>query len=172
MDWLGEIIGTAGSIAGGGIFGLFGSVVGQIGKYFRRKQEMEAKARDRAHEIRLQELRMEAQARKTEQDIAVADTEGSWTGMEASYGQTFQAQSGVVRDLKAMVRPTLTFALWALAVFVFVWISQAGAERYLAESEAAAIVRYMIYTVFFTASSATLWWFGDRALSPPGEKHA
>ena len=30
------------------------------------------------------------------------------------------------------------------------------------------LLRYIVYSVVFAWSTAVLWWFGDRAMTPPG----
>ena len=36
---------------------------------------------------------------------------------------------------------------------------------------AAGLLRYIVFSVVFSFSTAVAWWFGDRALTPPGAKH-
>ena len=38
MDFLGDLLGGAASVASGGLFGLFGSLIGVGAKYFQEKQ--------------------------------------------------------------------------------------------------------------------------------------
>ena len=81
---------------------------------------------------------------------------------------------GSPKRVRALFRPILTMALWGLSIFVFRQIVSAfgGEANVLAQvftnAEINEIMKYMVYTVFFCASTATTWWFGDRAFTPPG----
>ena len=163
MEWLTDLLGVGASVASGGIFGLFGSVVGVAAKHFQEKQRQEWEEKKWDQEIRLQELQLRAKVEETEQEILLANTAGSWKGLVSSH--TAAANVGKthmwVNDVKALFRPALTLVLWVLAFMVF---------KDLSKDE--ALAQYMVYSVFFSASTATVWWFGDRALTPPGNKNA
>jgi len=173
MELLGNFLGTAVSVGSGGLFGLLGAVVGQVSKYFHTKAEQEFQREKWNHETKLLELQMKARAAETEQELAIVSQSGSWRGLE----QSLAADAAVtpvstwVRDAKALFRPFLTISLWALAGFVFVKIVNGGMKNIFTGVEIQEIIRYMVYSVFFCASTATTWWFGDRALSPPAMKN-
>ena len=64
--------------------------------------------------------------------------------------------------------------LWFLAGWVFyrvVTAAEGVLREVLTAEDIAALIRYMVFSVFFCASTATVWWFGDRALTPPGMKN-
>lgn len=116
---------------------------------------------------------MQARAAETEQELAIVSQEGAWEGLRASH-QTDQSIKKVhvwVNDIRALFRPFLTLVLWLIAAWIF-WLVIGGAlVEWLKESDITDIVRYMIFSVFFSASTATVWWYGDRALSPPNHKN-
>lgn len=146
-----ELIGLAASAAGGGVFGLLGTVIGRAAGYFEQRQ---SQAHERArwqHEAHLAGL--ELQARREESDAAerLAETSGRWQGLAAS----MQAEASIgesyawVNAVRALTRPVLTLLLWLITWLVFLASP---------ETEQAKIVE----TATFAATAATLWWFGDR----------
>ena len=75
-----------------------------------------------------------------------------------------------VNDLRALFRPVLTVGLWVLAGWVFWEVVSGTLTQWMREADIADVIRYCVHTVFFSASTATVWWFGDRALTPPERK--
>lgn len=153
--------------AGGGIFGLFGTLAGRVAGIFESKQkmahelktrefderaeirELEALSMDHAHEKDLQRLNMEAGARETESELALIASKGSWGGLNKSMDHdnaTGLAAQWVINVLR-LVRPLLTLLLWIITAWIF--------SKTQSEGIAEAAV--------FAATAATLWWFGDRA---------
>lgn len=65
----------------------------------------------------------------------------------------------------------LTVLLWVTCGLVL-WLLTSGLTAgYLKEAAASRLVEYTVRSIVFAASTATVWWFGDRALQPPGTKH-
>lgn len=156
MDW-GSILGTTAAAASGGIFGVLGSAVGTVAKYFQAKQEHKQK-------VELTRLEMEVAAQK-----------GSWDGLTAS--QTAEASIGNtyhwVNAARGLFRPMLTVLLLICTMVIFKDIM--GGTSKLAEifdaGELKDILRYIVYSIVFTTASAAMWWFGDRAMQPKGMKN-
>lgn len=179
MEWLSDLLGAGVSVASGGIFGVVGSVLGVVAKHFQEKQRQAWEMKQWSHEESMQRLQMEARAQETEQEIQLADTEGSWAGLSESIraDSRLRPTSGWAVNVKALFRPFLTCVLWALAAWVFLHTLNALTDpeallvSILSAGEIKEIIKYMVYTIFFSASMATAWWFGDRALSPPHLKH-
>lgn len=174
MDWS-ALIDTAGaalSVASGGIFGLIGSIIGFVTKYYQTKQERAWQKEKWQHEKDLLELNMKKNSAETENELAIVSQTGSWSGLTESIrdNQAIGTVHMVVNDVRALFRPFLTVVLWCLAAWVFYHVVIGSLTRWLVEADIKEIIRYMVYTVFFCAASATMWWFGDRALSPPGMK--
>lgn len=46
-----------------------------------------------------------------------------------------------------------------------------GVATVLDAAEVKDLLRYIVYSVVFTACTAGMWWFADRALAPPGLKN-
>jgi uncharacterized membrane protein len=170
---LGDLFNVGASVASGGVFGLVGSVIGSVGKYFHARQQQAFEKEKWAHETALLELQMKTRAAETEQEIALAAQQGSWQGLSESYKAlaTIGKTHTWVNDVRALFRPLLTLTLWAISGWFFFQIGHDGFSQWLETGDIDTIVRYMIYTAFFSASTSTAWWFGDRALSPPKDKH-
>lgn len=167
MDW-GSILGSVVSAGSGGILGIAGSLVSGFFKGKQKKAENAFKQLEWDQEARMMELNMKADQVETENELELARSQGSYTGLE----QSLRAEAAIgpthmiVSDLKALFRPFLTLSLWGMAAYVFIKVVQ-NPSGILTEAEVLELIRYMVYSVFFCASTATTWWFGDRALQPP-----
>ena len=172
MEWIGDLLGLGASVASGGIFGLVGSIVGVGAKWLQERQRQTWEKKKWGHEEVLLKLQMQARAAETEQELAVVAQAGSWDGMRASHA----AEAAIkdvhmwVNDARALFRPLLTVGLWGLAGWIFWLMIGGGLVEWMKEADIADVIRYCIHTVFFSASTATIWWFGDRALTPPALK--
>ena len=83
MEWA-DLIAGAVSVGSGGLFGLLGSAVGVVAKYFQEKQRQTWEREKWSHETELLRLNMEARAQETEQELAIVSQEGSWGGLSES----------------------------------------------------------------------------------------
>lgn len=146
-----DIIGLAASAAGGGVFGLLGTVIGRIAGLIERRQENTQEQARWKHEAALVELQMKARASELAGQESLARTAGAWRGLaasmeaEASIGDSYRW----VNAVRALTRPLLTLLLWLITGLVYL-----GAA---ADARAG-----IIETTTFAATAATLWWFGDR----------
>ncbi|MAU65879.1 hypothetical protein [Hyphomonas sp.] len=146
-----DIAGLAASAAGGGLFGLVGTVIGRIAGVVEARQ-LQAHERARwAHESTMQKLRIEADAAGRAADLREAETSGAWAGLsaslaaEAAIGESYKW----VNAVRALTRPALTVLLWGMTGAVFLGADAAGQSG-------------IVDTATFAATAATLWWFGDR----------
>lgn len=173
MDGLGDIVGVLGSAASGGVFGLFGSLLGVGAKWLQRREDRKARREEHAHEERLLELEIKRQSQTDEHELALVASQGSWQGLKASVEAegALQGAGKTTNNMRALFRPFLTVLLWVLAGWVFYHITSGGLREWLTDVEVVDLIRYMVYTVFFSAATATAWWFGDRAFAPPGYKN-
>ena len=173
MGWLGDLLGLGANVASGGLFGLLGSLIGVGAKWLQAKQQAKAKAEEWKHEIKLLELQMEAGDRETENELAVSRSEGSWQGLSDSY-HTVVRSSAVpswVNGIRALFRPILTISLWILVVIELRWMLDGTLEVWISDAKMfGPTVKYIIDSTVFSAATATTWWFGDRAFTPPGQK--
>lgn len=163
MEGIAEIAGLTASAASGGVVGIVGSALGRVFNIFERRmarkdRELEMiHERDRwLHEDKLIMRQMEARKQETELAIELAASEGSWKGLTAS----IEADAGTepaspwVNDIRGVTRPTLTVFLWII-VATIVSFKLAGDDE----------IRAIIDAIIFSATTATVWWFGDRAPS-------
>lgn len=172
MEWLTEILGAGASAATGGVFGLIGSLLGVGAKYVQKRQELKFEKAKWDHELALIDKQAELRQLESESELAVVNAKGSWAGLEASYQMQVKGEvSQWANNIRALFRPFLTVFLWILAGVALYWLLSANAVLYVTPEYITEIVRYAIHTVFFTASAAGLWWFGDRAMTPPGAKN-
>ena len=147
-----EILGITASAAGGGLFGLIGTALGRVAGFFEARQSIAHEERRWGHETRLLELQQTAAAKETEAELAIAQSEGSWAGLQASLGAeaAIGASYQWVNAVRALTRPVLPLLLWAITSVI--WFSADLADR-----------TSIIETATFAATAATLWWFGDRS---------
>lgn len=147
-----DLIGVAASAAGGGLFGLFGTALGRVAGFFEKRQTIAHEERRWLHEVTLLELQQSAAAQETEAELAIARTEGSWIGLEASLNAeaAIAASYRWVDAIRALTRPILTLLLWGITLAI--WFSADTVSR-----------SSITETATFAATAATLWWFGDRS---------
>jgi hypothetical protein len=105
-------------------------------------------------ELELQKLQMQAKAAETEQEIKIAESQGSWSGLAASLtadgalGSTYPW----VNAARALVRPCLTLGLSTFLACAFFAMSPGDIDR-----------AYVADSLVFAAVTSIVWWFGDRA---------
>lgn len=76
-----------------------------------------------------------------------------------------------VDDVRPLFRPALTVLLW-VTCGVALWLLTSGLiAGYLTEATVSGLAEDTVRSVVIAASTATVWWFGDRTLQPPGVKH-
>ncbi len=178
MEWLGSVASAVTGLAGGG---LFGALLGVGSKYLQERQRQEWQEKVWNHEKELLELQSKARASETESELKIVREAGSWQAKrESMKGEQTMILSGqlppAVIGIRSLWRPTLTLLLILLVLWV--WISliallrgESNALSFLSPKAVVDLLSYIVYSVVFAASTAALWWFGDRALSPPGTKH-
>lgn len=176
MEWFGDLLGGVASVASGGLFGLLGSVVGVGAKWLQEKQRQAWEEKKWGHETRMLELQMQARAAETEQELAIVSQEGAWNGLAASQRADTALSVNVhtwVNDVRALFRPFLTAGLVVLVYVMFrdlldgLGTDQSILGAVLTEAEVKDVLRYVVYSMAFAASTAVTWWFGDRAFTPP-----
>lgn len=147
-----ELIGIAASTASGGIFGVFGTALGRVARYFERRQDLAHERLRWAHESDLLRLQAAARHAETEAEAAIAESQARWRGLDASVtaDATLAPSYRWVNAVRGLTRPALTLLLWLITASV--WLAADGSEQ-----------ARIIETVTFAATAATLWWFGDRA---------
>jgi hypothetical protein len=160
----------------GGLTGILGSLAGRVFSIFERREARqdralanEESARMRGHELLLLRESRLTNAAETENEIAIARTQGSWAGLEASHTADAAATNvpGWANAVRAMVRPVLTPLLWVIAMLAFAWMLKRAEAGLIPAEDAALMTTYVINSAIYAATAATLWWFGDRARRSP-----
>ena len=175
MDFL-AVLGSG--LAGGGFLG---AVLGIGSKFLQERQRQQWEEKQWAHELKLMELHAQARASETEAELQVVAEAGSWAALKSSMaGERAMLGSDKlspwVLNARSLWRPVLTLILAFLVLWV--WISLTGILQgessvleFLSPEAVVDLLSYIVYSVVFAASTAALWWFGDRAMSPPAQKH-
>lgn len=152
----------------GGATGLIGTVISGGMKFFENKQR-------NAYELAVMDKEMEQMDKEAEiaRDIKELDMEGkdrtaAWSALEASYKEsTTRMSSGDhpalvwVDVVRGLMRPFITLGL--LAGIGVIYFSSAAS---LPAPDGTPMTVFIIQTVLYVGTTAVLWWFGTRNLSP------
>lgn len=172
MEFLTSIFGASAMGAGGVVTGIFGGIFGQIGKYYQEKLRQVHEEKKWSHDEKQwdHDNRMATMEVMAESDIAKGKALSASIESDSRLSNT--NSSPWANNVKIVYRPFLTTLLLVIASIMFVMFMSAleakahALNQVFSGNEMKEIVRYMIYTVFYTASTAAMWWFCDRALSP------
>ncbi len=170
MDILANLGGILGDVATGGIFGLIGSIIGVGAKWLQERQRMAWEREKWGHEVALQELEIERGESETENEVKIVAQQAAADQRVASYGMRMYSPSktsGWVNNIRALFRPALTLSLLIMTGLVFWKLSWLRVEGYINEGSTASLTEYIVHSIVFTATTAVIWWFGDRAMTPP-----
>ncbi len=167
-----DLLGIGATAASGGIFGLLGSLIGGAFKFFQAKQAHKEKLEWADKEMAMARLDMERDTLAADNEARLIAAQGSWLGLRASYAQDYGATYKWANAVKTLYRPLLTSGLLFLVWKIWddIQTGQALIE-YFTEAELKDVIKYIVMSVVFTASTAAVWWFGDRAFAPPGFKN-
>lgn len=164
MDWTAIL----GAVFTGGATGIFGSVLGIVQGIITHRQQMEvrrldmqAATADREHEVELHRLNQQARAQETEAELSIVSQRGSFEGLRAAieHDQSLTGASPWVRDLRSAFRPCFTVFLWVvtftiLCILLWFWRNATVWD----------LINYIVVSIVYTAMTAGLWFFGERAL--------
>ena len=163
-------VGAIADAASGGVLGLVGSVVGVGARHVQAKAEHKRRLAEQAHELALLDRQRAAAEQETESEIALAAAAGSWDGLRASIAHDTAAGAAPalpvwVQSARALMRPALTVGL--LAAVLMLWRSLPDT---LPPAEAASTGEHLARALVSAATTAVVWWFGDRSLAAPADK--
>ena len=159
MGWL-DVVGLGASAASGGILGLVGSGLGAISTFFQKRQEHTFQKDSWQHEKDLLELQLKRSSAEWEAQERIVQQEGSWSALGESMSVQTEGDSyRWVNAVKSLFRPVLTTGLFIMTWFIY------------GSTADPALLKYIVYSVVFTACTAGTWWFADRAFAPPGMKN-
>jgi hypothetical protein len=172
MEFIEGLLGVGLSAASGGIFGLVGSGLAGVAKYFQRKQEQEFKKEAWGHEYELLKLQMQSRSQETENELAIVSQGGSYAGLKESIkaDQKDLESYRWVNAIRSLFRPILTTLLLVICFSLFRDILTENTLM-LEKQAVTEILKYIVYSLVFSSGTAIVWWFGDRAFCPPGMKN-
>ena len=164
-----DIAELSASALSGGLLGTLGTALGRVTGYFERRVELGQERQRWTHELQLEEMRARNAASAADSECATALQTARFEALEESLRGDAALESGDawVSAVRALVRPILTPLLWLLYLIVFFAVMNGTADHFIADEVEAEFVGYFIANIAFTASAATLWWFGDRARPLP-----
>lgn len=160
-----DVFDIGASAMSGGLLGTLGTALGRVTGYFERRAENTQERQRWAHELRLEELRGQQAGAAAEAQHRSESDAARFAALQESLRSEAALESGFawVSAVRALVRPVLTPLLWLLYLVVFFTVMSGAADDFLAEGAESDFIAYFIANIAFTASAATLWWFGDRA---------
>ncbi len=143
----------------GPLTGLLGSGLGTVVKWLEHRQRMAELERQQAHELRLQELNIQARGQELEQEALIAQTQAHADAMAASYRHDASAGPAHrwVASLLRLMRPLFTLLLLALAGAIYFHALPGDLV------DGAPVREHVTLTVLYLAEVAVTWWFADRA---------
>ena len=153
------------SAISGGLLGTLGTALGRVTGFFERRAE-NAHERERwVHELQLEAQRAQVSAQTADRTASTDLQAARFEALTESLRSDAGLDSGYrwVAAIRALVRPVLTPFLWILYLIVFFTVMSGAADRFLDEAMESEFLGYFMSNIAFTASAATLWWFGDRA---------
>ena len=138
----------------GGATGILGTVLGKAFSFVDVWQKEKAAAREHERSIELYRLQSELKLEEQEKELEGQMQAAEITLRAASYAhdQSAGPASPWAANVLRMVRPVLTGGLIILVGVIYFRTEDLSQQETIIQS------------VIYMASSATLWWFGDRAL--------
>ena len=138
----------------GGATGLIGSVIGKAFSFLDFWVEEKKADKEHNRTVALLELQNKLGAEENERELQIVQEKAAGDARTASYRHDIQMGDGssmwVVNTLR-LVRPVLTLALIIVTLVLYLKANASGRDMIEA-------------SVIYLTSSATLWWFGDRAM--------
>lgn len=172
MEWLTSLfdVGT-----GGVVTGVFGGLIGGVAKYFQEKQRQAWEEKKWSHDKEMAKMNIKADSDKLAATISADAARADKTALS----QSIQADASLSNintppwalAVKVVFRPFLTTILIVVYAMMYYLLLEAlkvgGALTTIFDpNEMGEILKYMIYTMVFTTSTAATWWFCDRAITP------
>lgn len=180
MESILDVIGLGTTVASGGIFGFIGAITGAIAKHIQAKAAHKREIELRNWDMKMFDRQMEAKSQETENEIALTSSEGGWEGLSQSIqadASLAQHSGSIVNGIKSLFRPFLTTLLVCVTAYIFhvMWTSLLTSDANIlvifTEVQIKDMLAYVIYSIVFATTTSIVWWFGDRALAPPGFKN-
>ena len=143
------------SVLTGGATGIFGSLIGTVGRFLEKKQKLKEMTLQFDQEFKLQELQITSRKEELESEKAIAEMESLAEMKSASYAHdaSYGPTTVVISSMLRFVRPVLTLLLLGFTGYIF-WQVR----------ENPTIVHELSNQMMFLTTTAVAWWFGDRSL--------
>ena len=178
-----------GSIFGGGVLGVVGSVITNITGYFKQKQhdshefalrklELELMDKEHAYHLDVKAMDTDLELTKSEDELRAASYMHDTSVLEEMAKKTVMTPASswlfvLLSLIRGLVRPGLTIYLIVLVQMVWAQaqevLEKAGFEG-MNIADALSIYGRIIDTVLFLATTAIVWWFGSRQKHIKGGK--
>ena len=180
MESILGVLGMGATMASGGIFGFIGAITGAVAKHFQAQAAHKREIELRDWDMKMFDKQMAAKVQETENEIALVSAEGGWEGLNQSIqadASLAQHSGSIVNGVKSLFRPFLTTLLVIVTAYIFhvMWSSLTSSDGAIltifTTDQIKDMLAYVIYSIVFSATTAVVWWFGDRALAPPGFKN-
>ena len=145
-----------GSVLTGGMTGILGSVIGKAFNFVDMWAE-EKKARgEHERTMEMHRLQAELKADELENERMIVEEQSAGAARVAAYGmmQGVEVPYPWVAAILRLIRPILTIMLVAIVWYIY------------ATSNDFSHQETIIQSVIYMASTAVLFWFGDRAMRP------
>ena len=145
-----------GTVLTGGATGIFGTLIGKAFSFADHWMEEKKNAAEHTRTIEMHRLQAELKAEESERELAIAEALSASQLRQASDSHDMSAgkSSRWVNDTLRLVRPVLTGGL-----IVLVGVIYFSSDDLLQQET-------IVHSVIYMASSAVLWWYGDRAVRP------
>lgn len=142
------------SVLTGGATGIFGSILGRVLGFVEAWQEEKQTQRDHERTMQMMDKQAELRSADLENERLIVMEEQAGLMKVASFKHDMSAGVSYpfIAAILRLVRPVLTFALITLMGVVYFYLSNEGQREDIIQS------------VIWMASTATMWWYGDRAM--------
>ena len=145
-----------GSVMTGGATGILGSVLGKLFNFADVYIEEKKAKGEHERTMEMHRLQSELRADELENERAIVEEQSAGAARVASYSMMAGVEVPYpwVAAVLRLIRPVLTIMLVAIVWYIY------------ASSDDIAQQETIIQSVIFMASTAVLFWFGDRAMRP------
>ena len=144
------------SVMSGGLTGILGSVLGKVFGFVDGYLEEKKKDKEHVRVIEMTRLQSELRSGELENERAIVEEEQAGRAKVAAYGlfQDVEVPYPWVAAILRLIRPVLTILLVIIVWYIFSTTEDLGQQETIIQS------------VIYMASTAVLFWFGDRAMRP------
>jgi hypothetical protein len=144
------------SVLSGGATGVLGSILGKVFSF--ADFWIEEKKADSEHQRTIEMTKLQSELRseelETEREIMIEQQAGEQRAASYAHDMSAGVSYPWVAAILRLIRPAITVMLIGILWFIYSTSSDFGQKETIVQS------------VIYMASTAVLWWFGDRAMRP------